>query len=260
MYDVLITGSDQVWTNLYAFNLVFFFDKLDNYKGKRISYAACSAHNKVPIYNKNKIKKLLLKFDFISVRDSTTKKLVKGLCGFDVPIVVDPTLLLDFTPYIKKVKENVPYIFCYILGDDPYGGHKVALDRIKKKYGNLKVITIASSNSSIRSYSDDFVETLSPLEWVNLIYHANFVYTDSFHAMIFSLKFEKDFVAYYSEIVRASRILALRDEFKLENLVVGSTFKIDMENISYDKGFVKYRIQEMNDFSLNFLRKSLEDR
>lgn len=259
-YDAIVAGSDQVWTQLYSSNLIAFFDFFDQYKGIRISYAACSAHQKVPCYNRWKVKKLLLKFDAISVRDETTRKLVKNVSGIEPLIVADPTLLLDSSPYIGQPLINEPYIFCYILGDAPAGGgHQAVFTKIKERYDNIKVLGIVPSSSSINEHIDICLEAISPFEWVNLICHAKFVYTDSFHAILFSIKFQKDFLAYYSEVTRASRLLALKNMFGLDNRVVGHTDQIDLKSNLYENNVVANRFQQLTKVSIDFLNSALKN-
>ena len=258
-YDAIITGSDQVWTQLYSSNLIVFFDHYDQYDGVRISYAACSAHHKAPFYNRKKVKKLLLKFDAISVRDETTRKFVKNVTGIDPVIVADPTILLDFSSYINQPLISEPYIFCYILGDAPTGGgHCAAFEKIKEKYRNIKVLGIVPSSSLINIYIDERLEVISPIEWVNLIYYAKFVYTDSFHAILFSIKFQKDFLAYYSEVTRASRLLGLKNMFGLDNRVIGHTDQIDLKSDLYKNNIVTNRLQQLTKVSIDFLNFALE--
>ena len=255
-YDVLITGSDQVWTDLYTNNLIYFFDKLDMFKGKRISYAACSAHEKAPIYNRAVLKTLLTKFNAISVRDNTTAKLVKNVSGLNSVIVGDPTILYDFGDFSNTFVMDEPYIFCYFLGKEPTMGHYNVLKKIKTVYGNIKVVVIAYPGSKILEYADVIIDRASPLEWVGFIAQSAFVYTDSFHSVLFSLKYHKPFMAYYGEIIRASRFLSLRKEYSLENRITNKLEQVDLEKeIKWD--FIDSKLNEIRIFSLNFLRSAL---
>ena len=61
--------------------------------------------------------------------------------------------------------------------------------------------------------------TTSPEEWIYLIHHAELIYTDSFHAVLFSLKFGTPFIAYYTEAIRASRLKYLKEYYNLRNIL-----------------------------------------
>lgn len=219
-FDVIITGSDQVWTDVYSNYLPLFFEGLEALSCKKISYAACSAHSKAPLYNRQKLKKLIKNFDGVSVRDETTKKLVNHLGRTeDVTIVCDPTILHPFEEALSK-RDKGSYILCYVLGGDPTEGHKEYLNRIRQAHGNVPIIAVSTSNPSIHPYVNTLLDSTNPFEWVDLIAHAACVYTDSFHAVIFSLKFHTPFIAFYSDPVRSSRLIALKNTYGLEKQIV----------------------------------------
>lgn len=210
-YDLIIAGSDQVWTSLYDDPMVYMIDWKPQFQGKRMSYAACSAHKNLRGSQRNVVKGCLSKFDLITVRDSTTQQLVKNVLGKVPQIVPDPSLLYPYDEF-KTQKQTEPYILTYILGDEIEGGHDVALRKIKQQVGDLPVyaIVIPCNSRDITKYADKVFETLSPEQWVDMFYHARYVYTDSFHAIMFSLKFEKPFVSYYRNKIRSSRLIDLK--------------------------------------------------
>ncbi len=210
-YDLIITGSDQVWTSLFDDPMVYMIDWKPQFQGKRMSYAACSAHKNLRGSQRNVVKGCLSKFDLITVRDSTTQQLVKNVLGKVPQIVPDPSLLYPYDEF-KTQKQTEPYILTYILGDEIEGGHDVALRKIKQQVGDLPVyaIVIPCNSRDITKYADKVFETLSPEQWVDMFYHACYVYTDSFHAIMFSLKFEKPFVSYYRNKIRSSRLIDLK--------------------------------------------------
>lgn len=210
-YDLIITGSDQVWTPLFDDPMVYMIDWEPQFQGKRMSYAACSAHKNLRCSQRNVVKGCLSKFDLITVRDSTTQQLVKNVLGKVPQIVPDPSLLYPYDEF-KTQKQTEPYILTYILGDEIEGGHDVALRKMKQQVGDLPVyaIVIPCNSRDITKYADKVFETLSPEQWVDMFYHARYVYTDSFHAIMFSLKFEKPFVSYYRNKIRSSRLIDLK--------------------------------------------------
>lgn len=210
-YDLIITGSDQVWTPLFDDPMVYMIDWKPQFQGKRMSYAACSAHKNLRGSQRNVVKGCLSKFDLITVRDSTTQQLVKNVLGKVPQIVPDPSLLYPYDEF-KTQKQTEPYILTYILGDEIEGGHDVALRKIQQQVGDLPVyaIVIPCNSRDITKYADKVFETLSPEQWVDMFYHARYVYTDSFHAIMFSLKFEKPFVSYYRNKIRSSRLIDLK--------------------------------------------------
>lgn len=221
-FDAVIIGSDQVWTNVAATDKMLFGGWSPKFKGLKISYAACSAHKEISWRVKKTFKTLFNDFDVLTVRDNTTARLVESVTGHSPRIVPDPTLLHDFKEFLTISPSEEPYIVTYVLGDEIEGGHKAALSKIKEQLGkDLKVIGIIAGNrgTTLEQSLDESHTELGPEEWVRLIAGASAVYTDSFHAIIFSMKFNVPFLAYYNSPVRASRLMDLKAQYGLKGIV-----------------------------------------
>lgn len=232
-YDAVIVGSDQVWTPSYHACGAYFLSPLVNYSGKRVSYAPCCAINTLIDENVVKLKRSLQKFSHISVRNTETQCFVKRLTGENPPLVVDPVMLWDFDRLIYKkplIKEK--YVLTYILGNEIDGGHQKIVQRIRKKYKDTKIVSIilTENHPKLFSWADKVYWHSSPQEWLNLFYNASFVYTDSFHGVLFSIKFKKQFVAYYAEKLRASRFIDLARRYNLESHIVKSVEDFENKN------------------------------
>lgn len=222
-YDAIFIGSDQTWAGLYNRNNAVFIGWQPQFKGIRMSYACCSPYNHIydPI-RKRQLSKFLSKFNYISVRDKNTQTLIKNITGKIVDIVPDPTELRSFDEFVQgEPVIKGKYIVVYVLGSEINGGHRQALDKLKTQFGDIPIIGIktANSNTGVHAVSDHMMNSLTPQQWVNLIYNATAVYTDSFHAILFSLKFKRPFIAYYTLAVRASRLLFLKEKYKTDNIV-----------------------------------------
>ena len=91
-----LVGSDQLW-NLRAndFDWSYFLEFADN--GKKISYAASFGPKKMVWSDEEKarVKNALEKYDSISVREEGSKANVEEILNKEVPIHMDPTILLD---------------------------------------------------------------------------------------------------------------------------------------------------------------------
>ena len=222
-YDAIFVGSDQTWAGLYNRNNAVFIGWKPAFNGIRMSYGCCSPYEHIfDPFRKREISKFLNAFDYISVRDINTQKLIKSIIGRTVDIVPDPTELYKFEEFTETEPiERGKYIVMYVLGDEIIGGHKNVLNKIKEQYGNIKVIGIktCNANTGVHAVADKMMDSLTPQQWVNLIYNATAVYTDSFHAILFSLKFKKPFIAYYTLAVRASRLLYLKEKYNTNNIV-----------------------------------------
>ena len=136
------------------------------------------------------------------------------------------------------------------------------IKEIRKKYGAIKVIGVAIPNLSqeVEKFADEIIYDASPGKWLTLIKYATFVYTDSFHGCMFSLKFKKQFIAYYAQQSRASRLIDIRNRYGLENAIVSSVSEMQekqciQNGIDYEK--TNSLIQEHIDLSKQFLNNSL---
>lgn len=223
-YDAVITGSDQVWGPSRWDDLCYFFDNTPSFQGRKISYAPCCAVNRAKSIKKRAdIASLLLDFHSISVRNLETRDFVFDLIGKKVQIVSDPTLLYDFGQLTDGVQPLVKgkYILVYVLGGDINGGNEEAIELIKKHTGISNVVAVVLTENAPKffDWATKVFYCASPTDWVVLFQYASFVYTDSFHGVMFSLKNVKPFVTYYKEKDRASRFIDLKQRYGLNNVV-----------------------------------------
>lgn len=228
--DALVFGSDQVWTDVYSPVLPYFGDGMHGFGGKKIAYAACSVHRRVPIYNRRKIRTLLSDFDAVSVRDETSRELVRNYSALNPQLVCDPTLLYDFKAYLKHSPIEGDYIFAYVLGDKTSDWHQRNIDKIKAETGISKVVVLTTSLDEKYPWADIVITDALAIDWMNILQGASFVYTNSFHAVIFSLKFHRQFIAYYGDIARSSRMIGLRSQFGLDGRIVKEPIAVDLNN------------------------------
>lgn len=258
-YDALIVGSDQIWNIREQTDGMFFLDWTPQFKGKKISYAPCCGKNEVNEKYRNNLKRALNNFNFLSVRNRETQSFVERIIEKKPVIVPDPTCLYNFNEFITNkniVKEK--YIFTYILGEEINGGNKAAISLIKDKYPGRKIIAsvIAYSNPKKIEWADEVRYHLSPIEWLNMIKNADFVYTDSFHGTIFSMKFNVPFITYYIEERRKARFMELQAQFGIEENIVSSLEQIESfkpKGMNFDKNF-----SELSEIGRTFLKSALE--
>ena len=222
-YDLLISGSDQIW-HLNR-SPIYFLDAGPDYTGRRISYASCCGHLEQPDSERVAKAELLFAYDAVSVRNDFSAEIIGGLLEREPPVVVDPTLLVELDASMSK-PEGVPerYILMYCLGGEINGTHQAMLAEIKKRVGDLPVVGIVASSHKPRRLQgvDQILYTIDPGEWMWLIAHAAFFYTDSFHGILFGLKHQRPVLAYYREAQRSPRMTDLARRYKLQERIVDS--------------------------------------
>lgn len=262
-YKNLIVGSDQVWNVTGGMRGAYFFEEIKNIN--KISYAACSGRDFFKERDKERLKNAIADFNYISVRNNHTYSFTKRLTGRHTEIVCDPSILYDYKEYLNQKKSKEKYILTYILGSEINGGHKEVLKKIKQQVGDIKIIAIGiayAGSGSLQFYpwADEVLYDASPEDWLNLINNAEFIYTDSYHGVLFSMKFHKNFLAYYSEKARASRFIDLAERYEVGNWIINTLDDLESKEslknkINYTK--VDKLLGEHRKYSMDFLKKAL---
>lgn len=260
--NLIITGSDQVWAPSHHSTGAYFFNFNPEFKGKKISYAPCCAINNIEFEYKELLCTLLSKFDYISVRNKETQNFVKELIDKDVPIVADPTFLYNFNNFTSPRLPKGEYAVVYILGKEIDGGHKKVIDKIKSEKPLIPIYVISLTNDKPHYFywANKTFWDLNPIDWVAFIKNASFLYTDSFHGVVFALKFHIPFVAYYKEGLRASRFIELKKCYSLNNVICNSD---DLNGKTFgdiQPEFTKTDIISNNliEISKNYLNKAIQ--
>lgn len=265
MFDVYVTGSDQVWNPKYTqgdsiFMCGFIKDK------KKISYASSFAQNTIPDELKNHYRDFLKEYSTIGVRESYGAKLVNELIGKKAEVVCDPTLLLEKSDYLRLAKKSSitisePYLLAYILdyAYNPFPKIQEVIDKIACEK-NLKVIYL-HANSVDNYHFGCSITSAGPCEFLNLFLNSSFIVTSSFHGTAFALNFEKPFYTIVpSNIDMDNRIISLL------NLVNASersiTTKQDLnkwKDEKIDYSVITPLLNRYRSDSITFLRKALSE-
>lgn len=240
--DVFITGSDQVWNSDYCsrrwIDVVFLAFPLK--QARKIAYAASfgksSWGDKSSAY---KVGELLKRFEKISVREESAKKLVRELSGRSAEVMIDPTLLFDRDFYLGIVQGDCKkpiadkYIFSYLLNRDSLDAEMSALEVCKKFLGVDKVVTDKKAlNGSLRFLSVllGVKKKITVQEWLQTIYNSMFVFTNSYHGVIFSIVFQKPFVAILSRGVAGAQNERMLSLLNMLNLKERMLYASECEN------------------------------
>lgn len=258
-FDVLIVGSDQVWNLAYHPDPVYYLQYPERFEGKKMSYAACCGRkvDDAPEW----VSRCLKELDAIAVRNEFTKEWVQvitGGGGSSVNVVADPTLLHTFE--LKNLKGEKPkkYIFVYIIGEGQKKFHQEVIRRAKAKHGDIPVILALATGYKIQLFDwvDEKLWMLDPYDWISWIQHASFVYTDSFHGILFSIKHKRDFLSYYTEAIRSPRLLSLANDYDLSDRIIEMGKEVDLRG-EIDWSSVNEKIKNQRKVSIQYLESQL---
>jgi len=166
--------------------------------GKKISYAASFGPKKMVWSDeeRERVKRDLEKYDFISVREEGSKANVEELLNKDVPIHMDPTILLDKKEWNDLIPKEKIYAGKYILYYS-LGQNKEHINLVKKISKLLKMPVVTTRYAGRRELFSGFkqVYDVGPVEFLNLLKNAELVISSSFHGTIFSTILEVPFYA-----------------------------------------------------------------
>lgn len=257
-YDKIIIGSDEVWNFLdYSYDPIKFGYGLDGVKV--YTYAASAGEVLTTTLMPKEVKAGMKNLKMIGVRDNNTKKLAERALEKKSTVVLDPTLIYDYDKELENV--NTPSIdgkYILVYGCKFNEAQKDAILKFAKD-NNLKIIGAGE-------YKEWYYEAqidLTPFEWVNLYRNAEVVLTGTFHGLMFSLKYNKNFVClpvFQNRINKTRTILEeveLMDRLILDGNAIEELVALMSKSIEYEnaKRILKNRRSE----SETFLKAVLED-
>ena len=266
--DTFVVGSDQTWNQAFAdyykYGQYFLLDFVADDK-KKVSYAASFGVASAALACERGTK-LYRRFQAISVREEFGVDVCHKLYGVDSEMVLDPVFLLDHNDYDVLLRdtpkaEPEPYIAVYFL--NPTEEKRAFCLRIQKMLGGMKIINMMDANLREMDYYfrileyDNLRTELTVEEWLSYIRNAEFIITDSYHGMCFSLIFEKNFVAVRNR--QSERFNTFIQYPEIRNRIIGeeTTDNVEqfMEQIDYQS--VNRRLSIEIERSKDFIRNKI---
>lgn len=249
-YDAFVCGSDQIWNpfglakNKAGFYYANFTDK------KKIAYAPSIGVSSIPDEYKDKMHSLIEDFSFLSAREEEGVMALSALINReDVHKVVDPTLLLSKIDWERLLNDNTEkyrrkekYALGYFLS--PNMTYIDAAKRLARKRGlKFKMFFTCSEYKDIA----DEIVIAGPMEFLDAVNHADFIFTDSFHGSIFAAILNIQFVTF-----KRFRNISTSQNSRVENLLEMMNLRerlIDEHNID--------SIEKLSLIDFNMVEKSI---
>jgi hypothetical protein len=215
-YDVLITGSDQVWNPSFlrggegGVTPVYFLN-FGKPQAKKISVSASFGCSHYPQDCQEIVRPFLKCFHEISVRENTGLKIVENM-GLSATVTADPTALLTSEQYLylcNSAKKNCNTVSKMIL-------------RHQSKNVNALI------NAICKSFSSDKIMNIcdySIPDWLTAIRDSKIVITNSFHCVMMCLKLHTPFAVVLEDGKKSGmndRFQTLLDMFGLSERIVNS--------------------------------------
>lgn len=264
-YFAVIVGSDQVWRKAYISHIEnYFLDFITDKATKKIAYAASFGLDEWQFNNieTNKIAALAQDFDYISVREDSAVDLCNQHLKIKPDHVLDPTLLLDKNDYLKLcndvTSQNRGKIFSYIL-DNNIEKEKLIREISEKLRKEIFSISINKSKDEVFIQNIDEYVIPSVEKWIKSFDDAEFIVTDSFHGMVFSIIFNKPFIAIINKGRGATRFNSLAKVLNIEERIFSlENIDINDKNLKLDYSEINERIKQLKEKSIQALYKALD--
>ena len=270
-YDLILAGSDQIWNPAIfpdkKFDPVFFGTFSQR---RKIAYAPSFGIPHVPEEMEEELRQRLAAFSHISVRERQGQEIVAEVTGREVPVVLDPTLLLTAeqwaamanTPggYPGTGEKNTPggYILCHCISAP--GALEPYIQTLAEKTG-LPVVQLCGTRRRVHPKARCILDA-GPAEFLGLFQNAAYVCTNSFHGTVFSVQFQKPFFTAVapSELAapERSRTFSILSRLGLTERIIGKGDTAALED-GIDWTAVEQRLEKARASSLEYLRRALAD-
>ena len=252
-YDAWVCGSDQIWNPTYPTATRNAFLQFAP-KQRRIALSAsiglADAKDMLPEYSE-----WIQEITYLSVRENTAAEIVWQLTGRTAEVFLDPTMILPRDKWDEMADEtnNVlpkKFALIYFLG----GKERKYSDYIEQSIQNKGLERVDILSGEYTQYLD-----LAPDQFVDAVRKADVVYADSFHGVVFSILYHKQFVVFErSEEGKSlnSRLETLLHIFGLEGRVYRGNNVKELEQL-IDYSNVDQILTKERERVHNFLDKAM---
>lgn len=255
-YEILITGSDQVWNGLLTNDDNTYFLNFGSDRNKKIAYAASVGSEKSFSLNFDKYEPLLKSFSDVSVREKPLLNLMINHGYKKTEIVLDPVFLLKKDDYeLIESNQNLvqgEYILVYVIA---FEKELYEFARSLSKKTGLKIVYINVDKP--REVGVINLRDVSVPHFLTLIKNASYVVTSSFHGIAFSIIYNRE--VYYQLSKNTdnfnSRIETLMNTLEIQNRNITDFIETDNSSINWEK--VNAIIDKKRKESISFLERSV---
>lgn len=213
--DAFISGSDQIWNTDFSWDkqpdYPFFLDFVPDDR-KKIAYSSSFGEVHMSTEVKQKVRKLLERYDAIAVRENSGKNLVEDM-GLSAKVVLDPTMLCDRTVWDELAASRLlkqDYVLLFQINPNKELLH-FAEEFARSQKMNLVILSANPAHKKFLGRKAIYLPKVE--EWLSYFKYASYVLTDSFHACVFSVQFERQFAPVVDQrnTKRISSVLELLD-------------------------------------------------
>ena len=249
-FSHFVTGGDQVFNGfLPEYTLQFVQNKKNIF-----SYAASLGAHNISYFLKQKkeIKEILSRFDNLAVRENSAVKILNEI-GVRTESYIDSVLLLDEKEYDEIIKndnnvklKNKKYIACMLWNFEDIK-KLPCYDELSKKY---EFVNVLKNNGEPHSFG----------QFLSLIKNASYIVVNSFHGVVFSILFKKQFVAIRLNDMRDDRLITMFSKLGIkQNRLFYNISQIEKNifNEKIDYNLVAKNLKKEKERSFEYLKNAL---
>lgn len=197
-FHAFLSGSDQVWNGARTRGYDAFFLRFAP-AGKRIAWAPSFGGDTVSDWNKKRYRKYIREYAHLSAREESGAELIRALTGRDATVLADPVMLLERESWLRLIEKEASVVIpqnavlAFFL-DKPSSKTVDRIDRFASENGK-KVISVGYTYSLFAQKGWQHFDG-NPADFLSAIQHADCVFTDSYHATVFSTILERPFFVF----------------------------------------------------------------
>jgi len=249
-FQSIVFGSDEIWNYrnpLLGYDPAYFGAGLS--AQRLVSYAPSCGNLDPGTGFTPEICELLARFGALSVRDENSRAIVRQATGREVEIVLDPTLLYDFTAE-ERPAQLKDFIMVYTTGFDP--AHQAAVRAYADSRGK-RLVSVGYRNG----FCDRSVVGIGPFEFLGYLRNADEVITSMFHGTLFSIKYGKRFCI-VTDAYRINKLATILATLGLQDRVLTADRSLaQLMAAPIDYQGVGQTLAREKERSLEFLRRAL---
>lgn len=261
-YDAFVCGSDMIWTLDRIDEVDIFFMNFIKKKPK-IAYAPSFGSSTINLKVNSDILEMLNKFNSLSCREKSGVEFINNNCINEANFVCDPTLLIPKDKWFEmfNFKNNTENkVVSYLFEGTPTWAKNI-FNKLEEESA-IEYIPMTVPEIGIM-LSKNKIEAIGPEEFVKNIASAKMVITNSYHGLLFSIIFEKQFIVLRRDKSGKwghfeERMRGILKYLGLENRIieVESDYTKIKSEINYK--LINDKIEKLRNSSLKYLKESLE--